>query len=62
MTSDKGCIPHDLIPNDSYLNQLYQSQEFIYFIEKTLDAPKIFPYKDKLSSDRKSTRLNSQSQ
>ena len=50
MTSDKGCIPHDLIPNDSYLNQLYQSQEFIYFIEKTLDVPKIFSYKDKLSS------------
>ena len=50
MTSDKGCIPHDLIPNDSYLNQLYQSQEFIYFIKKTLDVPKIFPYKDKLSS------------
>jgi len=50
MTSDKGCIPHDLIPQKSYLNQLYQSQEFIYFIEKTLGVPKIFPYKDNLSS------------
>jgi len=50
MISDKGCIPHDLIPAKSYLNQLYKSQKFIYFIEKTLNVRKIFPYKDKLSS------------
>ena len=48
--SDKGCVPHDLIPKKSYLNILYYSKEFINFISNTLGVEKIFPYKDKLSS------------
>ena len=48
--SDKGCVPHDLIPSTSLLNFLYQSIDFINFIKKVLGVNKIFPYKDKLSS------------
>ena len=48
--SDKGCVPHDLIPANSYLNQLYNSNEFRNFIKKVLNLKNIFPYKDPLSS------------
>ena len=48
--SDKGCIPHDLIPKNSYLNILYNSYEFKNFITKVLDVNNIYPYKDKLAS------------
>ena len=48
--SDKGCVPHDLIPLTSILNFLYQSTDFIDFIKKVLGVNHIYPYKDKLSS------------
>ena len=48
--SDKGCVPHDLIPSKSYLNQLYKSNKFKEFIIKVLGIKNIYPYKDKLSS------------
>jgi hypothetical protein len=48
--SDKGCVPHDLIPSNSFLNQIYQSNEFREFIKKVLGVKNIYPYKDNLSS------------
>ena len=48
--SNKGCVPHDLIPNKSDLRKLYDSKKFINFIENVLDLKKIYPYKDSLSS------------
>ena len=48
--SDKGCVPHDLIPKNSYLNKLYNSYEFKKFIQKVLGLKNIYPYKDTLSS------------
>ena len=48
--SDKGCVPHDLIPPNSELISLYKSEEFIRFLEKILDVKKIYPYDDTLSS------------
>ena len=50
MTSDKGCVPHDLIDTNSDLNILYKSDIFKNFIIKVLDLEKIYPYVDKLSS------------
>ena len=34
MISDKGCVPHDLIPKKSILNSLYKSKEFKIFGRK----------------------------
>ena len=48
--SNKGCVPHDLIPFKSDLSKLYNSFEFINFLETVLDINKIYPYKDPLSS------------
>ena len=48
--SDKGCVPHDLIPTESILNKLYSSVYFKKFIIKVLNIKNIYPYKDKLSS------------
>ena len=48
--SDKGCVPHDLIPHDSFLNQIYKSSVFRKFIKKVLGIKNIYPYKDNLSS------------
>ena len=48
--SNKGCVPHDLIPNNSHLRKLYNSNDFIKFIENVLMLKKIYPYKDTLSS------------
>ena len=48
--SDKGCVPHDIIPKKSYLNTLYNSIEFRNFIKNVLNLNKIYPYKDTLSS------------
>ena len=50
MISDKGCVPHDLIPKKSMLNFLYKSKEFKIFLNKILNIKNIYPYKDKLSS------------
>ena len=30
--SDKGCVPHDLIPPNSDLQKLYNSKDFVRFI------------------------------
>ena len=48
--SDKGCVPHDLIPPESNLSKLYNSSDFIQFLETVLGINKIYPYKDTLSS------------
>ena len=48
--SDKGCVPHDLINSNSYLNKLYNSTIFKNFLINVLGVKKIYPYKDKLSS------------
>ena len=48
--SNKGCIPHDLIPYNSDLIYLYNSSDFIKFLEIVLGVNKIYPYKDPLSS------------
>ncbi len=50
MTSDKGCVPHDLISQNSDLNTLYHSDIFKSFIKNVLDLDSIFPYADNLSS------------
>ena len=50
MTSDKGCVPHDLINQNSDLNILYNSKIFKNFIKKVLNLDFIFPYVDNLSS------------
>ena len=50
MTSDKGCVPHDLINQKSDLNILYNSDIFKYFIKNVLNLDNIFPYDDNLSS------------
>ena len=48
--SNKGCVPHDLIPPESDLSKLYNSSDFIQFLETVLGINKIYPYKDTLSS------------
>jgi len=48
--SDKGCVPHDLINSNSYLNKLYNSSIFKNFLTKVLGIKYIYPYKDNLSS------------
>ena len=48
--SNKGCVPHDLISSKSDLAQLYNSIDFIQFLESVLSVNKIYPYKDTLSS------------
>ena len=48
--SDKGCVPHDLIPTNSDLCNLYNSADFKRFLETVLGIDKIYPYKDTLSS------------
>ena len=50
MISDKGCVPHDLIHQNSDLNILYKSEIFKSFIKKVLNLENIFPYTDNLSS------------
>ena len=48
--SDKGCIPHDLINDNSKLNLLYKSSSFINFLKGVLKLNNLYPYKDTLSS------------
>ena len=48
--SDKGCVPHDIIPKNSYLNKLYNSKTFKDFLKKVLGLKNIYSYKDSLSS------------
>jgi len=48
--SDKGCVPHDLIPHDSPLRTIYNSAVFQSFVQSVLSLDKIHPYADTLSS------------
>ena len=48
--SDKGCVPHDLIPEESSLRTIYNSAFFKNFIQSLLSVEKIYPYADTLSS------------
>ena len=48
--SNKGCVPHDLIPHDSHLRIIYNSAVFQSFIQSVLSLDKIHPYADTLSS------------
>lgn len=48
--SDKGCIPHDLVPPNSHLRTIYASEKFQHFIQSVLSTDKIYPYADTLSS------------
>ena len=50
VVSDKGCVPHDLIPENSSLRKIYNSSLFINFIQSLLSVEKIYPYSDTLSS------------
>ena len=43
-------MPHDLIPFESDLIKLYNSSDFIQFLETVVGINKIYPYKDTLSS------------
>jgi hypothetical protein len=50
VVSDKGCVPHDLVPSNSYLETIYTSKKFQQFIQSVLSIEKIYPYADSLSS------------
>ena len=50
VTSSKGCVPHDLIPQDSHLRSIYNSIIFQNFIQSLMLVDKIHPYSDELSS------------
>ena len=47
--SDKGCITHDQVPENSLLRTLYEWPDFIEFLKQVLGEP-VFPYADTLSS------------
>ena len=48
--SDKGCVPHDLLENDSKLNIIYKSPIFKKFLKNVLNLKDLYPYADSLSS------------
>ena len=48
--SDKGCVPYDSIPHDSYLKTIYNASVFQSFVQSVLSLDKIHPYADTLSS------------
>jgi hypothetical protein len=50
VTSNKGCVPHDLIPLDSNLRSIYNSAIFQNFVQSLMLVDKIHPYSDELSS------------
>ena len=50
VVSDKGCVPHDLLNENSKLNILYQSFQFKNFLKGVLDLNNLYPYADSLSS------------
>ena len=47
--SDKGCITHDQVPENSLLRTLYEWPDFRNFLKRVLGEP-VFPYADTLSS------------
>ncbi|MBC8285478.1 MAG: 2OG-Fe(II) oxygenase [Nitrospinae bacterium] len=50
VVSNKGCVPHDLIPENSCLKSLYTSKYFQRFLQAVLSLNDIHPYADTLSS------------
>lgn len=50
VTSSKGCITDDLIPKDSALRQLYDSEVFRSFLCDVLGETAVYTYADPLSS------------
>ena len=50
VTSSKGCITTDQIPQESALNTLYHSQQFQHFLCAVLDVDSLHEYADPLSS------------
>ena len=50
VVSDKGCVPHDLLNQNSKLNILYKSSLFKNFLKGVLNLDNIYPYRDSLSS------------
>ncbi|MCR9213117.1 MAG: 2OG-Fe(II) oxygenase [Proteobacteria bacterium] len=48
--SSKGCIPDDIIPRNSSLRTLYDSDIFKAFLSAVLDEPQLYEYADPLSS------------
>ena len=50
VVSDKGCVPHDLLNENSKLNILYNSSLFKQFLKGVLNLNELYPYKDNLSS------------
>ena len=50
VTSDKGCVPHDLLGKNSKLNIIYNSSIFKNFLKEVLSLKKLYPYADPLSS------------
>jgi len=47
--SDKGCITHNQVPENSLLRTLYEWSDFRKFLKQVLGEP-VFPYADTLSS------------
>ncbi len=50
VVSDKGCVPHDLLSENSKLNILYNSDIFKKFLKGVLGLNNLYPYADNLSS------------
>ncbi len=50
VVSDKGCVPHDLIPAHSHLRAIYASEIFKNFVQSVLSVDTLYPYADSLSS------------
>ena len=47
--SDKGCITHDQVPENSLLRTIYEWPDFRKFLKQVLGGP-VYPYADTLSS------------
>ena len=50
VVSDKGCVPHDSIPENSNLRIIHNSALFKSFIQSLLSVKKVYPCADTLSS------------
>ncbi len=50
VVSNKGCVPHDLLNENSKLNILYKSILFKKFLKGVLNLRNLYPYQDPLSS------------
>lgn len=50
VTSSKGCVCDDIVPQDSHLKSLHASDEFKSFLCNVLGEEALYPYADALSS------------